>query len=84
MPISPELVSAGISFIITILILSYLFGDNPLFRVAIYVFVGAAAGYVAAVAWNEVINPALDPTDLDRDRFCRPRAGNQGRHPAAW
>jgi hypothetical protein len=59
MPISPELVSAGISFIITVLVLSYLFGDNPLFRAAIYVFVGAAAGYVAAVTWNEVISPAL-------------------------
>ena len=59
MQIPPDLIPAGISFIITILILSYLIGDNPLFRAAVYVFVGAAAGYVAAVAWNEVINPAL-------------------------
>jgi len=54
-----ELITAGASFIITIFILSYLFGDNILFRVAIYVFVGAAAGYVAAVAWTEVLYPAL-------------------------
>jgi len=59
MQIPPDLIPAGISFIITVLILSYLIGDNPLFRAAVYVFVGAAAGYVAAVAWNEVINPAL-------------------------
>jgi hypothetical protein len=59
MQIPPDLITTGISFIITVLILSYLIGDNPLFRAAIYVFVGAAAGYVAAVAWNEVINPTL-------------------------
>jgi hypothetical protein len=59
MQISPDLIPAGISFLITVLILSYLIGDNPLFRAAIYVFVGATAGYVAAVAWNEVINPSL-------------------------
>ena len=59
MQISPELISAVVSFIFTILILSYLIGDNPLFRAAVYIFVGATAGYVAAVAWNEVIHPAL-------------------------
>lgn len=59
MTISSDLLSAGISFLITILILSYLFGDNPLFRAAVYVFVGVSAGYVAAVAWNQVILPLL-------------------------
>lgn len=59
MQISSGLISAAVSFIFTILILSYLIGDNPLFRMAVYVFVGAAAGYVAAVAWNQVIQPAL-------------------------
>ena len=59
MQISLELITAAVSFIFTIFVLSYLIGDNPLFRAAIYIFVGAAAGYVAAVAWNEVINPAL-------------------------
>lgn len=50
-----ELLSAFVSFIITILILSYLIGDNPLFRTAVYIFVGVSAGYVAAIAWNQVI-----------------------------
>ncbi len=72
MPISTELVSAGISFIMTILILSYLFGDNPLFRAAIYIFVCAAAGYVAAVAWNEVINPVLVQPVLSGAVFADP------------
>ena len=59
MAISSEFLTGLVSFIITILILSYLVGDNPLFRAAVYIFVGAAAGYVAAVAWNEVIHPML-------------------------
>jgi len=56
---SSELLSAVVSFIITVLILSYLIGDNPLFRAAIYVFVGVSAGYVTAIAWNQVIVPLL-------------------------
>ena len=59
MAISADLLSAAISFIVTVLILSYLFGDNPLFRATIYVFVGVSAGYVAAVAWNQVILPQI-------------------------
>ena len=59
MPISTELLSAIVSFVITVLILSYLIGDNPLYRATIYVFVGVSAGYVAAVAWTQVIQPLL-------------------------
>ncbi|MBN1449482.1 MAG: hypothetical protein JW963_00555 [Anaerolineales bacterium] len=59
MAVSVDLLSAAISFIVTVLILSYLFGDNPLFRATVYVFVGVSAGYVAAVAWNQVILPQL-------------------------
>lgn len=57
--ISAEMLSALVSFIITVLILSYLIGDNPLFRAAVYIFVGVSAGYVAAVAWNQVILPQV-------------------------
>lgn len=59
MVMSSELLSAGVSFIITILILSYLFGDNPLFRAAVYIFVGVSAGYVAAVACRQVLLPQV-------------------------
>jgi len=59
MSFSSELLSAVVSFVVTVLILSYLIGDNPLFRATIYVFVGVSAGYVAAVAWNQVIQPLL-------------------------
>lgn len=54
-----ELVSGLLSFLFTLLILSYLIGDNPLFRLAVYVFVGAAAGYVASVIVWQVLKPRL-------------------------
>lgn len=54
-----DLFSGGLSFLFTVLILSYLIGDNPLFRIAVYVFVGAASGYVAAVVFWQVLYPLL-------------------------
>lgn len=59
MAFSSELLSMLVSFFVTILILSYLIGDNPLFRAAVYVFVGVSAGYVASVAWHQVLWPSL-------------------------
>lgn len=56
---SPDLITGVISFIFTILIFSYLIGDNPLFRIAVYIFVGVSAGYVAAIALWQVIVPRL-------------------------
>jgi hypothetical protein len=54
-----DLVTGGISFLLTLMVLSYLIGDNPAFRVAIYVFIGVSAGYAAAVAWHQVLYPRL-------------------------
>lgn len=51
----PDLITGGISFLLTLMVLSYLIGDNPVFRVAVYIFVGVAAGYAAAVTWHQVI-----------------------------
>jgi hypothetical protein len=54
-----EIVSGLLSFLFTLLIFSYLLGDNPLFRIAVYIFVGVSSGYVAAVVWWQVIWPRL-------------------------
>ncbi len=59
MVISPDLISGVLSFLFTLLILSYLIGDNPLFRIAVYIFVGVASGYAAAVILNQVLMPRL-------------------------
>jgi len=57
MPI--ELISGAIGFILTLLIFSYLIGDNPLFRIAVYIFIGVSSGYAAVVVWHYVLMPKL-------------------------
>jgi hypothetical protein len=57
--LSHDLVTGIFSFLLTLMILSYLIGDNPAFRVAVYIFVGVSAGYVAAVVWWQVLFPNL-------------------------
>jgi len=59
MTISPDLVTGALSLIITLFIFSYLIGDNVLFRVATYIFVGVSAGFIAGVAWWQVLWPKL-------------------------
>jgi hypothetical protein len=56
---SLDLITAVLSFLFTLLIFSYLIGDNPLFRIAVYIFVGVSSGYIAAIAWWQVIWPRL-------------------------
>ncbi len=59
MLLSLDLIAGALSFLFTLLILSYLIGDNPLFRIAVYLFVGVTAGYVASVIWWQVLLPKL-------------------------
>jgi len=64
-----EMISAIIGLTLTLMIFSYLIGDNPLFRVAVYVFIGSASGYAAVVVWHYVLTPKLfepltDPAQL--------------------
>ena len=55
----PDLLGAVIGFSLTLMVFSYIIGDNIFFRVAIYVFIGVAAGYAAVVVWYSVIWPQL-------------------------
>jgi hypothetical protein len=57
-------IGAIIGFILTIMVLSYIIGDNALFRLAIHIFIGAASGYAAVlilynVLWYQVLVPVL-------------------------
>jgi hypothetical protein len=54
-----ELAGAILGLIFTLLVFSYIFGDNILFRLTIYIFIGVAAGFAAVVAWYNVIWPQL-------------------------
>ena len=56
---SIEVISGFIGLILTLLVLSYLIGDNPLFRFAIYLFIGVSSGYAAFAAWQFVLWPKL-------------------------
>lgn len=62
MVLSADLIAGIVAFVFTIMIFSYLIGDNPLFRIATYFFVGVSAGYFASVAFWQVLKPRLlDP-----------------------
>ncbi len=41
--------------VLTLLIFSYLLGDNPLYRLALHLFVGALVGYSFGVVFREVL-----------------------------
>lgn len=51
---------------LTLITLSYAVGDTPLFRFVLYLFIGAAAGYAAAVAVQDVVIPQLVFPILDQ------------------
>ena len=56
---SIEVISGSIGLILTLLVFSYLIGDNPLFRFAIYLFIGVSSAYAAFAAWQYVLWPRL-------------------------
>lgn len=59
-----DLIGAVIGFLLTIMVFSYLFGDNFLFRLAVYLFIGVAAGYATMIVvynilWYQLFVPLL-------------------------
>ncbi|MCJ7435983.1 MAG: hypothetical protein MUO77_21085 [Anaerolineales bacterium] len=56
---SADLIAGIVAFIFTVLIFSYLIGDNPFYRIATYFFVGVSAGYIASVVFWQVLMPRL-------------------------
>lgn len=57
-----DLVGTLTAALLTIMVLSYLVGDNVFFRLATYLFIGVAAGYAGSIAWHNVLKPGLiDP-----------------------
>jgi hypothetical protein len=59
-PLLLETLGGLVGFLLTLLVFSYIFlGDNALFRVAVYIFVGVSAGYAASVVWHNILVPRL-------------------------
>lgn len=48
-----------VAFFLTILVFSYILGDNPLFRIVTYLFVGVSAGYVAVLILYQIFLPRV-------------------------
>ncbi len=59
MTLSTDLFTGLTSFLLTLFILSYLIKDNPLFRIATFLFVGVTSGYISALAWWQILWPNL-------------------------
>ncbi len=49
-------------FVLTLMVFSYLLGDNLLYRIAVYVLVGLAAGYITIVTVESVLLPWFQTT----------------------
>jgi len=52
---------------VTVMILSYVIGDNVLFRIATYLFIGIASGFAGAIAWANVVKPTLVQPLIDKE-----------------
>ncbi|HPS42116.1 MAG TPA: hypothetical protein PK040_05890 [Anaerolineaceae bacterium] len=59
MNINPELLMTVIGFVLTLLVFSYLLGDNPFFRFVSALFVGVMLGYFTVIILYQVILPKL-------------------------
>jgi len=59
MSLTPDLLWTAVGFILTLFIFSYIFGDNLFFRIAVYLLIGAAAGYALVLVVYQVVLPRL-------------------------
>ena len=57
--ITPEMLGLATATVLTLAVLSYLFGDNSFFRLAQSLFVGVAAGYAGALSWHSILWPRV-------------------------
>jgi hypothetical protein len=63
--ITPDIIGTVAAALLTIMTLSYILGDNPFFRLAMYLFIGVTAGYAGSITWHNVLTPGLiDPLIL--------------------
>jgi hypothetical protein len=62
-----ELIWTLVAFILTLFVFSYLLGDNLLFRLTAYLFVGVSAGVLAIMVIDQVLVPRLFNVFLSGD-----------------
>jgi len=66
-----ELLQTWIVVALTLFILSFLYRDNPLYKLAEHLFVGVSAGYYVAQAYQETIRPNLWDAVVHEGRLVR-------------
>ena len=54
-----DLLTGFLSFVFTVALFSYLLGDNPVYRLALHLFIGVSIGYVTLVVIYHVLYPRL-------------------------
>lgn len=59
---SAEQIGLWAGFVLTLMVFSYILGDNFLYRLAVYVFVGLAAGFITVVTMESVLAPWVETT----------------------
>lgn len=57
---NPEQIGLWAGLILSLMVFSYVLGDNFLYRLAVYIFVGLAAAYVTIVTVENVLLPWLN------------------------
>jgi hypothetical protein len=65
--ITLDLVGMLVGALLALMIFSYLLGDNPLYRLALHLFVGAAVGYALGLALRVILSRFFAPLIYDRD-----------------
>jgi hypothetical protein len=55
--VTGEQIGLWAGFVFTLMVFSYILGDNFLYRIAIYIFVGLSAGYITVVTVESVLLP---------------------------
>lgn len=66
-PAQIDLVGGILAFFFTVALLSYLVGDNPIYRLALHLFIGVSIGYAVLVVVYQVLIPRLIRPMLDGD-----------------
>ncbi|PZR98080.1 MAG: hypothetical protein DLM69_09120, partial [Candidatus Chloroheliales bacterium] len=61
-----QLIGTIVAVILTLMVYSYLIGDNPLYRLAQHIFVGVSVGYITLVVIYNVIVPFVGRALEDR------------------
>jgi len=60
-----DLIGVWVGVFITLMVLSFLYKENPFFRLAENAFIGLAAGYAFAASLRLFVNQALNPIFVD-------------------